>query len=177
MTVDQQWGNSTQKVKPFTFIETDNGANRALLDGTKLAWRRIITAYAMVSPHLYALVTGKSPLKVEDFEPTVENVSIVLKHAFGWKKDDISAFKFKIWGPTRPVAHIALMSASHMIPELKRRIEKAETTAGPTSLDAWFPSNSTLYSLLLEAEEIRLKLPQLKQFRIKEEDTIKFVAV
>jgi hypothetical protein len=88
------------------------------------------------------------------------------------EKDDISTLKSKIWGPTRSVAHIALMSASHMIPELKRRIEKASKATGPTSLDAWFPSNSTSYWLLLEAEEIRLKLPQQK-----EEDTIKFVAV
>jgi hypothetical protein len=64
MAVDPQWGNSTQKVKPYTFIETDNGANKALCDGTKLAWRRIITAY--VSSFICTCY-GKAALEGREF--------------------------------------------------------------------------------------------------------------
>jgi hypothetical protein len=180
---DKEWAKLPQRVRPRIFIGPDKPFLKHVFKTDRTVKRRIITAYAMIPPHLEAVLletsrSSRRPPKIGDFSTTVENFALLLKEAFGWnkgKEQDVSAFKSKMWGPTKSVAHLALMLAYHMIPLLKASAD-AKDDKTRIIFDANYPSNEVIERMLLEAEYIRLKLPEIKQFHIKDEDTIKFIS-
>jgi hypothetical protein len=172
---DSEWAKLPQRVRPRVFIGPQKPFLKHVFKSDVVVDRRILTAYAMIPYHLEALLDETSPSKFGDFSPTVENFALWLKRAFGSETDDVSAFKSKIWGPTRSVAHLALVLGWHQIPLMKASAD-AQDNKRRIRFDAYYPSDETIEKMLLDAEYFRLKLPEIKQFRIKDEDTIQFIA-
>jgi hypothetical protein len=169
---DKEWAELPQRVRPRIFIGPDKPFLKHVFKSDLAVKRRIFTACAMISHHLEALLDETSPSQIGGFSPTVENFSLLLKKALGWETDDVSAFKSKIWGPTRSIAHLAVVLGWHIMKtRADARDEKTKIT-----FDAYYPSDKSIEKMLLEAEYIRCKILEIKQFRIKDDDTIQFIA-
>jgi hypothetical protein len=167
---DRNWANSPQAIKPAIILMGDTDRRKALkLGSTQLGYRfKAATFFAM--PHLYAELRECELVKYEGFAPTVENLAVLAKHRMGWDRDrdGTSTIKSRIWGPSRPVIHAATMLLAIGI---MRRI------AIPENPESWLPflkDPELLRHVLLASEFARLRLPRIKQFRIKETGTVQF---
>ena len=93
------------------------------------------------------------------------------KHRMGWDRDrdGTSTIKSRIWGPSRPVIHAAAMLLAD---------GNARGISIPENPESWLPylkDPELLRPVLLASEFARLRLPRIKQFRIRETDTIEFL--
>ena len=110
---DKTWSHSLQQIRPHIFYAKQDAYAGNLRHGFKRLDYRLKTAYWMLNPYLRTL-RGKPPAAVYGFEPTIKHLSIQLKDLFGWDGDNISTFKTKVWGPTRPVCHVAFVICRDM---------------------------------------------------------------
>jgi hypothetical protein len=167
--------NSTliQEVRPYIFYPTHTDFISCLKRGTKLLWHHLTASWIILNPHLTALETGKAPPKVDGFEPTVTNLSAIIRASMGWDGDSDSTFKSKIWRPTKPIAHMAYTFVVNVvIPNLKTN--PSPTNGSILEMLFPFPSNEKLLLMMIVAEKIRLELPEIRQFRITDESTLSF---
>jgi hypothetical protein len=147
----------------------------SLRDGLKKLRLGLITASGMLTPHLQALETGRRPPKIEGLPPSVKHIAQITMISEGWKGKTESSFKSKVWGPIRPVAHLAF--AFSQLAHIDRRAKASEW--GRNSMKEMlspFPDDDMIIEIIERAETIRLLLPKLGQFRFSEERTIRFVA-
>jgi hypothetical protein len=165
-----EWACFPQRIRPLIFAPNDESFVRDLHFGINTLRLRLITATAMLMPHLIAFVTGKNPPKVEGFAPTVENIARYIMEKEGLNLDTSeSTFKSRVWAPTRPVAHLAFSFAQKVF---IKRWGKAKTMQ---EILTPYPDEEVLRNIMDHAENIRTILPKLRQFRFSEDDTIKFV--
>jgi hypothetical protein len=164
---DKEWSHSLQQIRPYIFFDKQEIFEKHLRRGFRRVDFRLHTAFVMITPQL-PTIEGYAPRKVDGFEPTVENVSIGVMNAIGWKGNSVATFKSRVWGPMRPICHLALAISNNVLTcTLKKNDLRAR-------LDGLFPSIDKLRDTLLLAEEYRLMLPALR-FRIKEADTVQFI--
>jgi hypothetical protein len=106
--------------------------------------------------------------------PTVENMSHVVMHAIGFKSAESDTFESKIWAPTKPIAHLGYAMSTWLA--IESTVAKANNR---DTRDLFFELffNVTLPAYILMAEGTRKKFSLIKQFEIKEEETIQFIAV
>jgi hypothetical protein len=175
---DKNWINSVQLIKPYLLCIDDKSVIKSLRKGGLLFNRRVTTAGVLLHPHLYSYHAKKPPPAICGFYPTVANISQILMDHFGWKGDSEATFKSKIWGTTKPVAHLAhAICYSFFIPQHERtsRITGGEKDGIDLNLlELLNASGEALLAILITAELTRRTLPKLKQFRFKEEDLIEF---
>jgi hypothetical protein len=144
----------------------------------------MLTAHTFLEPHFIGLDIGKKapllnvlhPTKdipERDSEPTVENMYFLIQDAIKYKSEDSDSFEKDIWAPTKPIAHLAYATASMLAIETFIKAEGGDMA--DRFLDNFF--NETLLACIAMAENCRTKLPSIKQFKIREEDTIQFIAV
>jgi hypothetical protein len=133
----------------------------------------------LLAPHVNSLATNKPPKPIHGFAPTVENVSVLLMPYFGWVGTSGSTFKSKLWGPTKPVAHLGYaFFYSFLLPLYKKTARRDNGEMIEFDFDDYLTITETAVLAILEtAENIRVILPELKQFRFKEGDLIEFVPV
>jgi hypothetical protein len=168
---DPNWASSPQAIKPAIILVGDKDRRKALrLGSTQLGYRFKAAAF-FAMPHLNAEFRGNELIKYKGFAPTVENLAALAKHRMGWDRDrdGISTIKSRIWGPSRPVIHAAAML---LFSGFTRGITIPENS------ESWLPYLKDLELLrhvLLASEFARLRLPHIKQFRIRETDTVKFL--
>jgi hypothetical protein len=166
------WASTLQQIRPWIFSYKDTAYHKTLSIGFNILYRRMATSLFMIQPHLYSLLNEKTPSHINGFAPTVGNVAAHLMHEFGWDGDSEATFKSRIWRPTKPVAHAAYVvsvrffGATQSKPFDRRKL-----------LDALFPQKNEILGMIALSEQVRLKLPQIKQFRIREEETFRFEAV
>ncbi len=174
-TVDRNWSSSIQEVIPYIFLTPEHKFLKRLKRGTTLLRHHLMAGYNILDPHLAALGTGKAPPKVKGFDPTITNLSVLIRHRLGWDGDSDSTFKSKIWRPTKPVAHMAFtLVINVVIPHIN---DTQQPRPDAQNMLEWlfpFPSVEKLLGILTVAEKVRLKLPEIRQFRITEESTLKF---
>jgi hypothetical protein len=159
-----------QKVRPKLFLQDEKAFLSSLKKGNKILELRMLTAHQIMLPHLLALKAGKRTSKVDGFVPTVDNLSGIAKVKIGWHGDSVSTFKSRMWGPTRRVAHVAAAFVLSITASKLLRPKQHKSL-----LQALWSSHELLYPNLLIAERYRMQLPHIKQFRIKENQTIKFI--
>jgi hypothetical protein len=167
--MDPEWASSPQSIRPGFFLGSHLNSSKALRAGcTKLKHRFIAAAY-FAMPHLVAQLQGCELVGYEQYQPTVENLAHLALERLGWEGDSASTVKSRMWGPSRPVVHAAAML---VVDGLSRELPVEDS-------DSWilpyFRDSELLRNVLLTSEIARLHLPLVKQFRIKEEDTIKFL--
>ena len=149
----------------------DTLRRKALRLGSTQLGYRFKAAVFFAMPHLYAEFRECELVKYEGFAPTVENLAVLAKHRMGWDsdRDGTSTIKGRIWGPSRPVIHAAaiLLVDGHA--------RGFSITENPESWLPYLKDPELLRPVLLASEFARLLLPRIKQFRIKEADTIEFL--
>jgi hypothetical protein len=175
---DPDFASKLALIVPAIFVSCDHDCIQALKRGNKQLVHRLTATHWLVMPHLRA--EKLKPLQVEkDGEfivPTINKMIPVAMEALGWtgKAKSVPTFKSKIWTPSRPVVHaaaalvLACYQAERLFP-----IEQ--------QVDSWFSRAclehpSTIATLIRRSEEYRLKLAEIKQFKIKEEETIQILA-
>jgi hypothetical protein len=167
---DRNWANSPQAIKPAIGLITDTDRRKALrLGSTQLSYRfKAAVFFAM--PHLSAEI-GSELVEYAGFAPTVENLAVLAKYRMGWDRDrdGISTIKGRIWGPSRPVVHAAAILLAD------GRTGGFSITENPESWLPYLKNPELLRRVLLASEFARRLLLRVKQFRIKETDTIKFL--
>ena len=168
---DRDWANSPQAIRPIISLIGDTDRRKALrLGSTQLGYRfKAATFFAW--PHLFAEFRECELVKYQGFAPTVENLAVMAKHRMGWDRDrdGTSTIKSRIWGPSRPVIHAAAMLLAY---------GNARGISIPENPESWLPylkDPELLRPVLLASEFARLRLPRIKQFKIRETDTIEFL--
>jgi hypothetical protein len=178
---DKSWASKPQMIKPMILLDDDKVVFDSLKRGLKLLWRHWATAYYFLLPHFIKQSSGRLPhlsevnSSFEKQQPTVENLSLALKGLFGWEGSDIATFKDKVWRHTKPVAHLAYALASWQFTLSMEREELRERTTSSAFFDMFFDDDVIVYMKL--AETYRKKATSIKQFKIKEDQTIQFQAV
>jgi hypothetical protein len=168
---DRDWANSPQVIRPAFTLMGDTDWRKALrLGSTQLGYRFKAAAF-FAMPHLIAEFRGCELVNYKGFAPTVENLAVLAKHRMGWDRDrdGTSTIKSRIWGPSRPVIHAAATLLAH---------GNARGISNPKNLETWLPylkDPELLRPVLRESEFARLLLPRIKQFRIRETDTVEFL--
>jgi hypothetical protein len=173
-TVDMSpdWAATLHQIRPWIFTYDDTTFHKSLTVGFNILYRRLATALIMIHPHLHGLLKGKPPTRLNGFAPTVGNAAAHLMNEFGWKGDSEATFKSRIWGPMKPVSHVAYVTSVRVF-----KATQSKPYEQRNLLAALFPSESELLQIISLSEQIRLRLPEIKQFRIKEKDTFKFEVV
>jgi hypothetical protein len=173
---NHEWGRSLQQIRPYIFSDEQKIYERNLRQGMQRLNYRLPAASLMLLAHLDKFAQpGKlrvHPHNVGGLDPSVENICFLLKADFGLKGENVSNFKSKVWGPTRPVCHVALVLTLHGILSFPR----SHRSGASIPLEFLFPPADALPALLRTAEAYRVLLPSISQFRIKEERTIKFIS-
>ena len=168
---DRDWANSPQAIRPIISLMGDTDRRKALrLGSTQLGYRFKAAAF-FAMPHLIAEFRGCELVKYQGFAPTVENLAVLAKHRMGWDRDrdGTSTIKSRIWGPSRSVIHAA---AILLVDGIRRGISI------PENPELWLPylkDPELLVPVLRASELARLRLPRIKQFRIRETDTVEFL--
>ena len=172
-TAEKEWGQTIQQIKPHILLEDEKTFLDSLRRGTKLLGRHLITAGTFLTPHMIAISKGSKAPLWGGFDPTVENLSTLVMDALGWKGDSSSTVKSRLWRVTKPIAHlgyvfVASLSVEAMVAKKQNR--------DPSRIfyELFFSDMLPVY--LQMAENCRKKLGSIKQFKIKEEETIQFLA-
>jgi hypothetical protein len=178
--IDEPWGAKPQLIRPAMLIDDDKTVLDTLNRGIDRLHKHLATAHTFLIPHFIQNDTGRLPYlseinkKFEKQKPTVENTTLATKKLFGWKGDDVSTFKNKVWRTTKPVAHLGYAIALWHSTEV-RLAELRGKQSSDVFFDLFFDGG--IPHILNIAESCRLKIPTIRQFRIKEVDTVKFQAV
>jgi len=168
---DRDWASSPQPIKPGILLVGDKDLRKALRLGSTQLGYRFKAAIFFALPHLNAKFSRRDLPNYEGFAPTVENLAVLAKHRMRWDRDrhSTSTIKSRIWGPSRPVIHAAAILLADGIGKGSPIRENPES---------WLPylkDAEVLRPVLVASEFARLLLPSIKQFRIKEADTVQFL--
>jgi hypothetical protein len=170
-TIDGQWGGVAQAIKPEIFSQRERPFLQSYKRGLDLIRRRVICAAAIVGPHLL-----ETPLRLRGLEPTVGNLSLIVADALGMSSESQKTVESRLWAPTKPIAHAVLVWGFYLLRASINKVTWAHENQlcnHDLFLSAFFyPEIVTL--LVERAEKIRLRLPGIKCFHIKEENTIQF---
>jgi hypothetical protein len=164
---DREWAMSPQPIKAGFFLEKRADSIKPLQLGCKKLRDRLKAAVFIAARHLSAQLQGCDLIKFDGCKPTVQMLSYRAMEYMGWKGDSESTLKSRIWGPSRPVIHAAAMLGAH---------GTLSTTKTLDDLLPYLRFPERLREVLFWSEIARLHLPLIKEFRIKEEDTIQFLA-
>jgi hypothetical protein len=165
--LDPDWASSPQSIRPAFFLGSE--PRKALKRGCAKLSHRFVAANYFALPHLAKQLQGAKLVRFEQYKPTVENLAHLALEGLGWKGDSASTVKSRMWGPSRPVVHAAAaLLADGFSRELPIR-------ADAKWLLPYFRDSELLRKVLSWSEIGRLHMPRIKQFRIKEEDTIQFL--
>ena len=175
---DPDFASKLLYIVPAIFVSSDHDCVRALKRGNKKLLHRIAAARWLVMPHLRD--EKLKPLQVvkggEFIIPTLNKMTLVAMKELGWtgKAESIPTFKSKIWAPSRAVAHAAAAYCVCVLsrgPHISRRQQ-----VDAYFFKACFEHPSTIETLIRKAEGYRLKLAEIEQFKIKEEETVQILA-
>jgi hypothetical protein len=165
---DQKWANTPQLIRPDAFVASDRAAHKAMQQGINKLKHRLIAALFIALPHFNRQFGNIKTFA--GYNVNVQNMSYLAMDAMNWRGDSESTLKSKIWGPSRSVVHAALPLALWAI-DFGEAPAKVQEVANLAFL--LLPKH--LQKILKQSEIIRVNLPLIKQFRIKEEDTIQFL--
>lgn len=166
-----EWAQTPQLIRPAYFSGPEKQIDACLRRGNKRLHHRFAAAQFFLMPHLRAIETGHLQ-KVAGFEPTVNNMAHQILDFLNWKGDSYSTVKTKIWKPTRPVAHAAaaIIVWEQVLWKKWGRNPNADKQLALCILPEYVGEVVDI------SEYYRSMLPEIKQFTIREEETVKFSA-
>jgi hypothetical protein len=172
--IDKEWRKAAQEIRPEIISQEERLYLQSSEKGTDLLTKRIFCAAIMVGPHL-----PKEPIWLFGIEPTVDNLATTIAECMGMSRESYKTIESRLWAPTKPVAHAALMLA-WFIAKVRQHRENGHWEDEHWLCDHNLLLGALFYSdilaMLVEiAERLRLRLPKIKAFRIKEQNTVQFV--
>ena len=171
-TIDGQWGRVAQAIKPEIFSQRERLFLRSYERGLDLLVKRFLCATVIVLPLL-----PKTPRKLYGFEPTVGNLVSILASHLKMSPESHKTIELRYWARTKPVAHAAtawVWVLMHALTD-KETLELANQLGYHGWLLRAFFDPEMVTLLVKKAEKIRLRLPEIRRFRINEEIMIQFV--
>jgi hypothetical protein len=175
---DPGFASKLLTIVPAIFVSSDYDCVRTLKRGNKKLNHRLAATRWVVMPHLRD--EKLKPLQVKEHGefiiPTLNKMTLIAMEELGWtgKTESVPTFKSKIWTPSRPVVHAA--AAYVLACYLADRIFPIEQQVDAYFFKACFEHPSTIATLIRRSEAYRLMLAEIEQFKIKEEETIQFLA-
>lgn len=168
-----QWAQEPQLIRPAYFSGEEKQIDASLRRGNKKLKHRLAAASFFLIPHLRAIETGQRLQKVQGFEPTVNNMAHQVLDFLDWKGDSHSTVKTQVWKPSRPVAHAAaaLIVWKEVLWEKWGRNPKVDKQLALCILPEY------VQEVVEISEYYRSMLPEIKQFTIRDEETVKFSTV
>jgi len=158
-------------------VEDPNASNKILAKGLAQLQKRITTTHYVAMPHLRAAFTGVLE-KVDGLQPTVGNMLDLARWNLtdcGWKpdSDSNSTAKTKLWKPTRPVVH----AAAAFLVISSEWLSRKEGAGFRMSNAVFLTINNVpiLLSIMFLSELFRFALPSIKNFKITEDESIRFL--
>lgn len=168
-----QWAQEPQWIRPAYFSGDEKQFDARLRRGNKKLKERFAAAQFFLIPHLRAVETGEPARKVQGFEPTVNNMAHQVLDFLDWKGDSHSTVKTKVWKPSRPVAH----AAAALIVWKEVLWGKWGRNPEVDKLFALCMLPEYVAEVIEVSEYYRGMLADIKQFTIRDEETVKFSAV
>jgi hypothetical protein len=165
-----EWAQTPQLIRPAYFSGPEKLIDACLRRGNKKLKHRLAAAQFILMPHLRAIDTGHLE-KVGGFEPTVNNMAHQILDFMDWHGDSASTVKSKIWKPSRPVVHAAaaLVVWHQVLWEKWGRNPNVDKQFALCILPQY------VEEVVQISEEFRAQLSDIKQFTIRDDETIKFV--
>ena len=170
-TIDNQWGQAAQGIKPEIFAQGERLFFQSLDRGSHLLAKRVLCAATMILPNV-----TKTPLRLRGLEPTVGNLSGITANVLGMSIQSQKTIELRLWAPTKPVAHAAMAWVRFMMAVWGHNgpwDHEYELCNRELFLGAMFYSD-IITMLVQNAEKWRLRLPKLNSFHINEKNTIQF---
>jgi hypothetical protein len=167
--IDEDWATTPQSIRPEFFVGNNAHWWKQYKLGEKKLNHRLIAAYFIAMPNIKIRFTGHRE-KFKNYEPTVQNMSQLAMDSMGWRGDSEATMKSRIWGQSRAVVHAA---AAFLLFGPDFTDEVNPPTIDPFLACLMFPE--LLRKVVLVSEILRLELLNIKQFKIRDEDTIQFV--
>jgi hypothetical protein len=180
MKRDLDFASKILPIVPAIFVPSDHDCVQTLKRGNKKLNHHLAAAKWLVGPHLRDEKQKLKPLQVEkDGEfiiPTLNRMTIVAMDELGWtgKAKSVPTFKSKIWAPSRPVVHAAaayVLACYHA-----DRIFPVEQQSEGYFLLYCLDQPAMIAAIIPTSEAFRLRLADIEQFKIKEEETIQILA-
>jgi hypothetical protein len=178
---DPEWAAKPQPLKPAYFLHCSKAWPHIVERGFQRINEVLIATQLIVLPHFIARRTGGQPKSVmPGFNPTGKDMSYFcvnvsgMRKATDWKENetpDTGNFSNRQWRRTRVVAHtvLAYLGCGHKLaqgPKIKKKLY--------FNLVEWLQFPETMKLLILESEMLRKDLTSIRQFRIRENQTIAF---
>jgi hypothetical protein len=172
MDLDEHWASGLRRIRPVYFSGSDKQQQSILRRGNKRVHERLAAAQFFLLPHLRAIDTGRSQ-KVESYEPTVGNMAILTMNFLGMQGDSQATVKHRIWKPTKLVAHAmcAYVVWHQILWEKWGRNPKADKKL------AFLLLPEMVQEVVEVSEVFRSQLAQIQQFKIREQETIRFTTL
>ena len=167
----REWAEAPQVVRPGYFSGSDAQHASVLNRGAKNLNRRLAAAQYLVLPHLRAIDTGTKRAERGGLKATVENMSILATDFLGMKSESVKTFQSRYWNPSKPVVHAMcgyIIWHQVLWKKWGRKLDVDKQLA-------FLILPEYVEEVVQIAEEIRLQVPQIRQFKIPESDTIQLV--
>jgi hypothetical protein len=177
---DLDFASKPHFIVPAIFVSSDHDCVQTLKRGNKKLNHHLAAAKWLVGPHLRDENQKLKPLQVEkDGEfiiPTLNRMAIVAMDELGWtgKAKSVPTFKSKIWAPSRPAVHAAL--AYVVADYYADRIFPIEQQSDGYFFRYCLEQPAMIAAIIRTSEAYRLRLADIEQFKIKEEETIQILA-
>jgi hypothetical protein len=170
MELHSEWAQDFQLIRPAYFSGSEKEHDSILKRGMKRLEHRLAAAQFIVMPHLRAIDTGR-PQKVDGFVPTVNNTTILAGAYLGMKSGSQATVKSKVWKPSKPVVHAACAYVvwHQILWDKWGRNPKADKEL------AFLILPEMVEEVVEIAEIFRGQLADISQFKIQDNETIRFV--
>jgi hypothetical protein len=173
--LDQQWNESTdmiRSIRPLVFSQPEKLFERTYERGSTIWWERARCACMMLLPQMELV-------DLDGLAPNVGNIALVLGRELGYSDESQKTIESKIWARTKPVAHAAaaVMLSFGLLPNPKQEWDEDHPLCYQQPFLATLFYEDVFRMIVLRmAELMRLQLPSCTRFRIREDETIQFIA-
>jgi hypothetical protein len=172
---DQGWGAGPQPIRPALLKLNPAQANTELRRGQKKLRERV-AASLILWPFIMPFTWGASDEEVSSWfegeKPNANTVALYGAKALGWKGDDSSTFKAKVWKPSRCVAHAAMSLFVTIFAAEQLDEQTAEWRIENHS--SLFFDEAFIGQTIGLAEFLRVRMIKITRFTILEDETIEF---
>lgn len=174
--LEPEWKECTNmkpSIRPMVFSQPEQLFLQVYLRGSKILYRRLVIAGMMLLPHLLEEEIG-------GLSPTVGNIAVAAAAKLGYSAESKKTVESKVWAPVKSVAHVA--AAATLFHSTLDWPLGGLWNDGEHPLCVRQPMLATLFyddvvrKMLPVAELFRAQLPSCNRFRIRAEDTVRFVA-
>jgi hypothetical protein len=168
-----EWRSTPQLIRPHMFFQ--QMPDQYIKKDICRLLERVVAATGMLLPHLLSYQVNEAPLNIFGSAPTATNIARHMVQFKGGSENSQSTFSSTVWGPTKPVAHLAISYWEYVFMERWSQDDKL-AQKHPVDIISPYPDNKTAVNIIENAERIRCILPRLRpHFKFSDDKIIRFV--